>query len=393
MKFILIFIPVLMAMAVALRDQYNRKDLVGTFTLCATSLFVLLRFSILAYYFDHGEHTLFLDIMEQVASMYIMPFTYMFLCDQCGTRWNNRASISLVCLPLLALLSFVPSLHHLPLRDGIVVIQCLTIAFCMVRLWMRIREYQLKFTKQMKLYYVWMALLLFFTSLSFILGMDRSVTDGTHWLFFIYFTLVITFGYLCVPYSFHIEQTTRDIAETSQKAPTSTPQDMPSEAPTDEATEAATEATETSEPTEPAAVQDTTAPIVAEVANEEEENSFSRLNEHLAESLHKIMEKDLYFLLPNISIDDVAQKLGTNRTYVTRLMRQEYGLSFIEYISVARIQHSQKLLYTSSHITLEEVALQSGFQSTSNYCRAFKRCTGTTPKMWLQDAQGGSKGH
>lgn len=124
------------------------------------------------------------------------------------------------------------------------------------------------------------------------------------------------------------------------------------------------------------------------VATGQDHDSVGKLNEHLIEAMHKLMEEERYFLGENISIDDMAHQLGTNRTYVTRMMREEYGLTFIEYINVARIQYSQKLLYTLPDITLEEVAMKSGFQSTSNYCRAFKRYTGSTPKGWQQDTVG-----
>lgn len=104
-------------------------------------------------------------------------------------------------------------------------------------------------------------------------------------------------------------------------------------------------------------------------------------NAELIAGLHHVFEEEKVFLRPDIHIDDVAKMLLTNRTYVTRLMRQEYGLSFIEYVNIARIQHSQSLLYTT-HMTLDEVAERSGFQSTSNYCRAFKRYIGTSPLAW-----------
>lgn len=104
-------------------------------------------------------------------------------------------------------------------------------------------------------------------------------------------------------------------------------------------------------------------------------------NVELIAGLHRVFEEEKVFLRPDIHIEDVAKMLLTNRTYVTRLMRQEYGLSFIEYVNIARIQHSQSLLYTTN-MTLDEVAERSGFQSTSNYCRAFKRYIGTTPLAW-----------
>lgn len=109
-------------------------------------------------------------------------------------------------------------------------------------------------------------------------------------------------------------------------------------------------------------------------------------NEQLVANLHRVLEEDKVFLRHDIHIDDVAKMLFTNRTYVTQLMRQEYGLSFIEYVNVARIQFSQGLLYTSN-MTLDEVAEQSGFQSTTNYCRAFKRYIGTSPIAWLQQVK------
>lgn len=116
--------------------------------------------------------------------------------------------------------------------------------------------------------------------------------------------------------------------------------------------------------------------------NKDKENEkVVTLNKRLVADLHRVFEEEKVFLRPDIHIDDVARMLYTNRTYVTRLMRQEYGLSFIEYVNVARIQYSQSLLYSQT-MTLDEVAERSGFQSTSNYCRAFKRIMGTSPLAW-----------
>lgn len=120
--------------------------------------------------------------------------------------------------------------------------------------------------------------------------------------------------------------------------------------------------------------------------SEEHEDRKVTQNEQLIASLHKVLEEDKVFLRPDIHIEDVAKMLFTNRTYITQLMRQEYGLSFIEYVNVARIQHSQSLLYSST-LTLDEIAEQSGFSSASNYCRAFKRYTGSSPMNWLQQVK------
>lgn len=122
---------------------------------------------------------------------------------------------------------------------------------------------------------------------------------------------------------------------------------------------------------------------VDETEIDEQDEKAVTQNTELIAGLHKVLEQEKVFLKPDIHIDDVAKMLLTNRTYITRLMRQEYGLTFIEYVNVARIQYAQSLLYTT-RMTLEEVSEKAGFQSTSNFCRAFKRYTGTTPKGWKQ---------
>lgn len=146
--------------------------------------------------------------------------------------------------------------------------------------------------------------------------------------------------------------------------------------------EEAEQITETCDKTPSAAETCDKTPSAAETETETDKKVTQ--NNKLIAHLHKVLEEDRVFLRPDIHIDDVARMLLTNRTYVTRLMRQEYGLSFIEYVNIARIQYSQQLLY-SSELSLDEVAEKSGFQSTSNYCRAFKRYIGSSPLNWLQN--------
>ena len=369
MHYILFFIPVWMTMSLALRDQYKRRDAISSILLTLVSLLLTARFGLLAHFFDGGERLPALAVIEELTSLYILPFTYMFLCDQCGTRWNNGTARIMLAMPLAWLLSFVPALSWVDFRCWVAVAQCVAIGVGMGRLYFRIRAYGMAFTRQLRIYYAWMGSLILFTVLSFVLGMDHGGTEPLRWIYFIGFMLIIATGFLIIPYSFHVQPT--PAKQPQAEAQTATDPQAPAEV----------VAAETQATTEAAAPAETE----AEGKSAKEESVIPQ-NEHLIEAMHKLMEEELYYLKDNISIDDMAQQLGTNRTYVTRLMRQEYGLTFIEYVNVARIQYSQMLLYRSPHITLDEVAEKSGFQSTSNYCRAFKRYTGTTPKGWLQDA-------
>lgn len=369
MSYLLLFVPVWMSMALALRDQYERRNTISTVLLALTSVLITIRFYIVAFFFDGGQMNAMLHWAEFIASLYIMPCAYMFLCDQCGTFWNNRVAKTMLVLPFLTLLSPIIGMEKAELRDWIVVVHCLIIAFCMVRLWLRIRSYELPFTQSLKLYYLWMGSLLSFTILTFICGINHTSSSILHWIFFSIYAVVIAAGYLIIPYSFMIENTKSDstVINNSASAPQVT--------------------TALEEPKEERNVPVETAQM--EVMSQSEtdvEDEESKLSQYLIDAIHHQMEDEEYYLGANINIDDLAHRIGTNRTYITKLMRQEYGLTFIEYITAARIQHSQKMLFTHPELTLEEVSMKSGFQSTSNYCRAFKRITGSTPKQWLQES-------
>lgn len=119
-------------------------------------------------------------------------------------------------------------------------------------------------------------------------------------------------------------------------------------------------------------------------------DSFMRQNAHLAIKLHELFEENRLYLRQSIKIDDVSSMLGTNRTYVTRLMKQEFGLTFNDYVNLARVEHSQRLLLDSDD-TIENIALASGFPSSSAYCRVFKRITGTSPTTWKNAEQSYAK--
>lgn len=355
MRFIVVFIPVVLSIVYALVGEYKRKSVVGSATLTIVSLLVILRFFVTGYIFETGDDSFLLRALDVFASLYILPVMYMYLCAQCGTRWNNREAIIMMILPLFTLLdSPVILLGEAPqqgvtldtvkgalnifndgvrvfsfsLRGFIVIVDCIVISLCMVRLSRRIRKYGLKFTTPFVIYYVWMFMLLGFTALSFILSMQMTGNESVKWVFFIVNTIIISAGYLLVPGSFNVS------------------------------------------------------PIVTkEESNPVALDSFIEQNSHLAKHLHQLMEEDRIFLKPSVFIDDVAAMMGTNRTYVSRLMHQEYGQTFTDYVNNARIMYSKKLLL-STNMTVEEIAMSSGFPSASAFCRVFKRLTETTPTAW-----------
>ncbi len=79
-------------------------------------------------------------------------------------------------------------------------------------------------------------------------------------------------------------------------------------------------------------------------------------------------------------LDEIGQMLAiAPRTLRRRL--QDEGTTLRQIKEALRRDFALKLL-TSEHLSVQEVAEQSGFTETAAFCRAFKRWTGNSPAHW-----------
>ena len=60
--------------------------------------------------------------------------------------------------------------------------------------------------------------------------------------------------------------------------------------------------------------------------------------------LEKMMNEQKVFLEPDLNLIDLAQRIGTNRTYVSQAVRQYCGKSFSDYVNHERILYAQQQL-------------------------------------------------
>ena len=101
-------------------------------------------------------------------------------------------------------------------------------------------------------------------------------------------------------------------------------------------------------------------------------------------SLEQLVEGQKLYLHPDLTLQELAQALGTNRTYVSNYISQVMGQSFYDYINQLRIERSAlPLVNEHPEYTFEYVARQSGFASMSTFRRAFIKKTGLTPSQYV----------
>ena len=96
--------------------------------------------------------------------------------------------------------------------------------------------------------------------------------------------------------------------------------------------------------------------------------------------LKRMMEEQQLYLQPDIKINELAQQVGTCRTYLSNYLNQELGVSFSDYINRQRIEYAKALMAQSPNLTLAEVAVASGFASVTSFVRNYKKFVGKAPR-------------
>ncbi|MFR9533708.1 MAG: helix-turn-helix domain-containing protein [Rikenellaceae bacterium] len=90
------------------------------------------------------------------------------------------------------------------------------------------------------------------------------------------------------------------------------------------------------------------------------------------------------FLLPDATLNSAAQKLFTNRTYLSRYINMVYNCSFKTWVTQQRIEESKRLMSESPARPISQIAKQTGFTSMTSFSHLFTRYEGVTPSRWRE---------
>jgi len=83
-----------------------------------------------------------------------------------------------------------------------------------------------------------------------------------------------------------------------------------------------------------------------------------------------------------ITIEDMADQVGMSRAVFHRKFKQATTMSPIQFIKSMRLNNGAMKI--ASGMNVNEVALQVGYVSASQFSREFKRLYGQSPKQWSQ---------
>jgi AraC-like DNA-binding protein len=93
---------------------------------------------------------------------------------------------------------------------------------------------------------------------------------------------------------------------------------------------------------------------------------------------------DKPFLNPKLSLAEVSRQLNTNPRVLSQVINEKTGTNFNDYVNSLRVEEAKQLLQGNDikKLTIDAIALKSGFNSKSPFYTAFKKHTGMTPKQF-----------
>ncbi len=80
----------------------------------------------------------------------------------------------------------------------------------------------------------------------------------------------------------------------------------------------------------------------------------------------------------NISITDIAENVGLERSYLYRIFMKYAYISPKHYLTKVKVESAGEMLM-NSELSMTEIALSCGFNDSSNFCRTFNKYYGYPP--------------
>lgn len=85
-------------------------------------------------------------------------------------------------------------------------------------------------------------------------------------------------------------------------------------------------------------------------------------------------------LADSLSTSQMARVVGLSTQQFCRVIKKEFGVTFMEYLIRARI-HTAIELFQDPYVRVKEVAKQVGFASVPYFNRKFRQYTGMSPRQ------------
>lgn len=104
----------------------------------------------------------------------------------------------------------------------------------------------------------------------------------------------------------------------------------------------------------------------------------------LQQLIYLHFENDKPYLNSGLTLDQLAKEMKSNRTYISKTLKEDMGTNFNDFVNGFRISFAKKMLAEQNNTKLNDVAMYAGFNSYSTFFRVFKEQTGVNPSEFKE---------
>lgn len=98
---------------------------------------------------------------------------------------------------------------------------------------------------------------------------------------------------------------------------------------------------------------------------------------YLNRSIRYIQENTAY----PITVEDIANQVGVERSYLYRIFMEELHCSVHDYVMHCKIERAKEMM-SQNQFTLAEIACSLGFSDSSHFSKTFKKIVGESPSRY-----------
>lgn len=113
---------------------------------------------------------------------------------------------------------------------------------------------------------------------------------------------------------------------------------------------------------------------------------FSKIPKNQGERLQTVMNFVLEYYASPIKLEEVSSSVYMSKNAFCRFFKQRTNKTFFQFLSEVRIHHAKQKLLTQLDKSVNEIALECGFNSISNFNKQFKDITGNNPIYFRKSA-------
>lgn len=106
-----------------------------------------------------------------------------------------------------------------------------------------------------------------------------------------------------------------------------------------------------------------------------------------AEKIHHYISENF---LGAVDVSLLAEHFSYSADYVIRIFKRAYGITPHAYLTSCRAEYAKMLLLNTDR-PVGEIAEECGYAEFTSFYRAFRGCTGMSPREWRSDKRGTSK--